>query len=123
VKGGKMYVDYKIEYSEVVFKLPDEGAHVYFCALRGMTPEIQHTFKSCQSKGRNFGNEAKLHSLRGSSGNVKVSINLITDCYCNKSSWLNKRKHKLQIITPIMGSTFSFFFAQLVEHVVGNNGF
>jgi hypothetical protein len=105
VKGGKMYVDYKIEYSEVVFKLPDEGARVYFCALRGMTPEIQHTFKSCQSKGRKFGNEAKLH------------------CYCNKSSWLNKRKHELQIITPIMGFAFSFFFTQLVEHVVGNNGF
>jgi hypothetical protein len=96
VKGGKMYVDYKIEYSEVVFKLPDEGAHVYFCALRGMTPEIQHTFKSCQSQGRKFGNEAKLHSLGGSSGNIKVSINLMTDCYCNKSSWLNKRKHELQ---------------------------
>ncbi len=43
-KGGKMYVDYKIEeYSEEVFKLLDEGAHIYFCALRGMTPEIQHT--------------------------------------------------------------------------------
>ncbi len=105
MKGGKKYVDYKIEYSEVVFKLPDEGAHVYFCALRGMKPEIQHTFKSCQSKGRKFGNEVNLH------------------CYCNKSSWLNKRKHELQIITPIMGFAFSFFFTQLFEHVVGNNGF
>jgi len=44
-KGGKMYEDYKIkEYSEEVFKLLDEGAHICLCALRGMMPEIQHTF-------------------------------------------------------------------------------
>jgi ferredoxin--NADP+ reductase len=43
-KGGNMYVDYKIEeYSEEVFKLLDEGAHICLCALRGMMLEIQHT--------------------------------------------------------------------------------
>jgi hypothetical protein len=84
-----------------------------------MTPEIQHTFKSCQSKGRKLGNEAKLHSLRRSSGNVEVALNLMIDCCCNKSSWLNKRKHEFQIITPIMGLAFSFFSGQLDEHVVG----
>ncbi len=50
-----MYMDYKIdEYSEVVFKLLDEGAHICFCALRGMIPEIQHTlWRVAKAKGEN----------------------------------------------------------------------
>ncbi len=48
-----MYVEYKIdEYSEVVFKLLEQGAHICFCALRGMTPEIQHTLsRVAKAKG------------------------------------------------------------------------
>ncbi len=56
-KGGKMYVDYRIEeYSkEEVFKLLDEGAHIYFCALRGMTPEIQQALlRVAKAKGENW---------------------------------------------------------------------
>jgi ferredoxin--NADP+ reductase len=51
-----MYVDYKIEeYSEEVFKLLDEGAHIYLCALRGMTPEILHALsRVAKAKGENW---------------------------------------------------------------------
>ncbi|KAK4713342.1 hypothetical protein R3W88_019249 [Solanum pinnatisectum] len=45
-KGGKMYVQDKIEeYSDEIFKLLDEGAHIYFCGLKGMMPGIQDTLK------------------------------------------------------------------------------
>ncbi|KAK9749147.1 hypothetical protein RND81_02G105300 [Saponaria officinalis] len=45
-KGGKMYVQDKIEeYSDDIFKLLDNGAHVYFCGLKGMMPRIQDTLK------------------------------------------------------------------------------
>jgi ferredoxin--NADP+ reductase len=56
VKGGKMYVDYKIEeYSEEVFKLLDEGACICFRALKGMMPEIQHTLsRVAKAKGENW---------------------------------------------------------------------
>ncbi|KAL5716010.1 ferredoxin--NADP(+) reductase [Ranunculus cassubicifolius] len=44
--GGKMYVQDKIEeYSDEVFKLLDNGAHIYFCGLKGMMPGIQATLK------------------------------------------------------------------------------
>ncbi|KAJ6776077.1 FERREDOXIN--NADP REDUCTASE EMBRYO ISOZYME CHLOROPLASTIC [Salix koriyanagi] len=44
--GGKMYVQDKIEeYSDEIFKLLDDGAHIYFCGLKGMMPGIQDTLK------------------------------------------------------------------------------
>ncbi|MFS8019370.1 putative ferredoxin--NADP(+) reductase [Helianthus anomalus] len=44
--GGKMYVQDKIqEYSDEIFKFLDEGAHIYFCGLKGMMPGIQETLK------------------------------------------------------------------------------
>ncbi|XWS18017.1 hypothetical protein CRYUN_Cryun32bG0006000 [Craigia yunnanensis] len=44
--GGKMYVQDKIEeYSDEIFKLLDDGAHIYFCGLKGMMPGIQETLK------------------------------------------------------------------------------
>ncbi|KAI4343097.1 hypothetical protein MLD38_027638 [Melastoma candidum] len=45
-KGGKMYVQDKIEeYSDEIFKLLGGGAHIYFCGLKGMMPGIQETLK------------------------------------------------------------------------------
>lgn len=45
-KGGKMYVQDKIEeYSDEIFELLDKGAHIYFCGLKGMMPGIQDTLK------------------------------------------------------------------------------
>ncbi|BDA46638.1 Ferredoxin-NADP reductase, root isozyme, chloroplastic [Coccomyxa sp. Obi] len=41
-KGGKMYIQDKVEeYSDEVFDLLDNGAHIYFCGLKGMMPGIQ----------------------------------------------------------------------------------
>jgi sulfite reductase alpha subunit-like flavoprotein len=40
---------------EAAFKLLDEGAHIYFYALKGMTPEIQHTLsRVAKAKGENW---------------------------------------------------------------------
>lgn len=40
--GGKMYIQDKVEeYSDEVFDLLDNGAHIYFCGLKGMMPGIQ----------------------------------------------------------------------------------
>ncbi|KAL3155179.1 hypothetical protein ABBQ32_013119 [Trebouxia sp. C0010 RCD-2024] len=41
-KGGKMYIQDKVEeYADEVFDLLDNGAHIYFCGLKGMMPGIQ----------------------------------------------------------------------------------
>ncbi len=106
-----------------MFKLLDEGAHICLCALRGMTREIQHTFsRVAKAKEENWEMKLKLHSLRKNSGNVEVSFNLMIDCYGNKSSWLNKRKHELQIITPIMASPLVFFLHNWMNMWLENNG-
>ena len=40
-RGGKMYIQDKVEeYSDEVFDLLKNGAHIYFCGLKGMMPGI-----------------------------------------------------------------------------------
>ena len=42
-KGGKMYIQDKVEeYADEVFDLLDNGAHIYFCGLKGMMPGQSH---------------------------------------------------------------------------------
>merc|ERR1719416_279406 len=44
--GGKMYIQDKVEeYADEVFKQLDDGAHIYFCGLKGMMPGIQDMLK------------------------------------------------------------------------------
>jgi len=41
-RGGKMYIQDKVEeYADQVFDLLANGAHIYFCGLKGMMPGIQ----------------------------------------------------------------------------------
>lgn len=63
-KGGKMYVQDKIEeYSNEIFQLLDNGAHIYFCGLKGMMPGIQETLKRvAEERGENW--EEKLSQLK-----------------------------------------------------------
>jgi ferredoxin--NADP+ reductase len=62
--GGKMYVQDKIEeYGDELFQLLDEGAHMYFCGLKGMMPGIQETLKRvAEQKGIDW--EEKLSTLK-----------------------------------------------------------
>ncbi|KAF5752700.1 putative ferredoxin--NADP reductase [Tripterygium wilfordii] len=62
--GGKMYVQDKIEeYSDEIFKLLDNGAHIYFCGLKGMMPGIQDTLKRvAEERGESW--EQKLSQLK-----------------------------------------------------------
>jgi ferredoxin--NADP+ reductase len=55
-KGGKMYIQDKMEeYADEIFGLLDEGAHIYFCGLKGMMPGIQEMLERvAQSKGINY---------------------------------------------------------------------
>ena len=47
VDGGKMYIQDKVkEYADEVFNRMDNGAHMYFCGLKGMMPGIQDMLKS-----------------------------------------------------------------------------
>lgn len=63
-KGGKMYVQDKIEeYSDEIFKLLDGGAHIYFCGLKGMMPGIQETLKRVAEE-RGVSWEEKLSQLK-----------------------------------------------------------
>jgi len=51
-KGGKMYIQDKVEeYADEIFNKLDNGAHIYFCGLKGMMPGIQDMLKGvCESK-------------------------------------------------------------------------
>lgn len=62
--GGKMYVQDKIEeYSDKIFKLLDDGAHIYFCGLKGMMPGIQETLRRvAEERGENW--DEKLLQLK-----------------------------------------------------------
>ena len=55
-KGGKMYVQDKVEeYADEIFDKLDNGAHIYFCGLKGMMPGIQDMLKTvAESKGLNY---------------------------------------------------------------------
>jgi ferredoxin--NADP+ reductase len=55
-KGGKMYIQDKVEeYADEVFNKLDNGAHIYFCGLKGMMPGIQDMLAEvCKSKGLEY---------------------------------------------------------------------
>merc|ERR1711935_73502 len=52
-EGGKMYIQDKVaEYADELFERLDNGAHIYFCGLKGMMPGIQDMLaKVCKEKG------------------------------------------------------------------------
>jgi ferredoxin--NADP+ reductase len=52
-KGGKMYIQDKVEeYADEIFQKLDNGAHIYFCGLKGMMPGIQEMLEVvAKSKG------------------------------------------------------------------------
>ena len=50
-KGGKMYIQDKVEeYKDQVFDLMDNGAHMYFCGLKGMMPGITEMLEGVSAK-------------------------------------------------------------------------
>jgi ferredoxin--NADP+ reductase len=54
--GGKMYIQDKVEeYADEIFERLNNGAHMYFCGLKGMMPGINDMLeKVCKSKGIDF---------------------------------------------------------------------
>jgi len=54
--GGKMYIQDKVgEYADEVFDKLNNGAHIYFCGLKGMMPGIQDMLKAvCAEKGLDY---------------------------------------------------------------------
>jgi len=54
--GGKMYIQDKVEeYADEVFTKLENGAHIYFCGLKGMMPGIQDMLKGvAEKKGLNY---------------------------------------------------------------------
>jgi ferredoxin--NADP+ reductase len=49
--GGKMYIQDKVEeYADEVFSKLENGAHIYFCGLKGMMPGIQDMLKLVAEK-------------------------------------------------------------------------
>jgi len=55
-KGGKMYIQDKVEeYADEVFNKLENGAHIYFCGLKGMMPGIQDMLSGvAEKKGLNY---------------------------------------------------------------------
>jgi ferredoxin--NADP+ reductase len=56
-KGGKMYIQDKVEeYADEIFEKLNNGAHIYFCGLKGMMPGIQDMLQGvAESKGLDYG--------------------------------------------------------------------
>jgi len=54
--GGKLYIQDKVEeYADDIFTRLDNGAHIYFCGLKGMMPGIQQMLeKVAASKGIDY---------------------------------------------------------------------
>merc|ERR1719453_468100 len=54
--GGKMYIQDKMEeYADEIFDLLQNGAHIYFCGLKGMMPGINAMLERvAQEKGLNW---------------------------------------------------------------------
>merc|ERR1719330_10568 len=50
--GGKIYIQDKVEeYSDEIFEKLNNGAHIYFCGLKGMMPGIEDMLKeACAAK-------------------------------------------------------------------------
>ena len=55
-QGGKMYIQDKVEeYADEVFDLLENGAHIFFCGLKGMMPGIQEMLERVATeKGLKF---------------------------------------------------------------------
>lgn len=50
-KGGKMYIQDKVEeYADEVFAKMENGAHIYFCGLKGMMPGILEMLEGIATK-------------------------------------------------------------------------
>jgi ferredoxin--NADP+ reductase len=54
--GGKMYIQDRVEeYADEIFARLDNGAHIYFCGLKGMMPGIQEMLqKVAETKGLDY---------------------------------------------------------------------
>ena len=54
--GGKMYIQDKVEeYADEIFEKLSNGAHIYFCGLKGMMPGIQDMLKGvAEAKGLDY---------------------------------------------------------------------
>jgi len=55
-QGGKMYIQDKVEeYADDIFERLDQGAHMYFCGLKGMMPGVLAMLEAvCAKKGLDF---------------------------------------------------------------------
>lgn len=60
-KGGKMYIQDKVEeYADEVFQRMENGAHIYFCGLKGMMPGILEMLEGvAKSKGMVWADKLK----------------------------------------------------------------
>jgi len=60
-KGGKMYIQDKVEeYADEIFEKLNNGAHIYFCGLKGMMPGIEDMLKTVTSeKGLEYSDWSK----------------------------------------------------------------
>jgi len=65
--GGKMYIQDKVEeYADEVFAKLDNGAHIYFCGLKGMMPGILAMLESiAASRGINWTEKLKEFKQNG----------------------------------------------------------
>jgi ferredoxin--NADP+ reductase len=77
------------EYADEVFGLLNEGAHMYFCGLKGMMPGILEMLERvAKEKGINF--EEFVEKLKhNNQWHVEVSGGVLAGTACRNCSWLD----------------------------------
>merc|ERR1712006_5944 len=67
--GGKMYIQDKVaEYSDEIFTRMDNGAHMYFCGLKGMMPGITTMLEGVSRRRALSGRTSSRSGRRRASG-------------------------------------------------------
>merc|ERR1711918_190432 len=67
--GGKMYIQDKVgEYADEVFTRMDNGAHMYFCGLKGMMPGIPRCSRASPRRRVSCGRTSSPSGRRRGSG-------------------------------------------------------
>merc|ERR1712232_515946 len=80
-KGGKMYIQDKVEeYADEIFNKLENGAHMYFCGLKGMMPGIQECSREFARRRESTTTSGSRGSRRPSSGtsrSTKERVSLV----------------------------------------------
>lgn len=103
-RGGKMYIQDKVEeYSDEVFDLLNNGAHMYFCGLKGMMPGVLDMLKNvATAKGLDFEKfvEDLKHKNQWHVSIISNTCPVIAGCRPSVSSFMHATVQPTTLLLP-----------------------